>query len=216
MHYSHDIAGFIQFAGDFDPAFVLECANMKDSSQETGKLASKETEEYGGFLLMLDTVPERSDYDYGSPYLRIGSTFIPRIIWTEKPVFGREQWIKASGMVGSELKRLDIVHGAWRSSVLGRRPQLNGGALGDRDRPLSILKRCMIRICLRILPPPPGQHLGASLLGPQLLQRLVHGGLRRPDDLVLLQLGVHHDASARLPVARQPVKVHARAVCVPA
>ena len=30
-----------------------------------------ETEEYGGFLLMMDTVPDKSGYDYGANYLRV-------------------------------------------------------------------------------------------------------------------------------------------------
>ena len=88
-----------------------------------------ETEEYGGFLLMMDTVPEKSDYDYGENYLRVFSTFIPRIIWPTKPLYGREQWINA-WIAGSEMKRDEDFTGP-AIGLLGA-TQLNGGAVGDR------------------------------------------------------------------------------------
>ena len=53
---------------------------------------------------MMDTVPEKSGHDYGSNYIRIVSTFIPRIVWPTKPLFGRDQWVSA-WIAGSELER---------------------------------------------------------------------------------------------------------------
>ncbi len=124
-------AGFIQFVSDFRLATVLENLNF-ESDEDRPPLGSRnyrsnETEEYGGFLLMMDTVPDKSDFDYGANYLRIVSTFIPRIVWQSKPLFGREQWASA-WVAGSEMKR---DHGIHRPR--DRHPgatQLNGGALG--------------------------------------------------------------------------------------
>ena len=75
---------------------------------------------------MLDTVPEKSDHDFGACYLRCLSTFIPRIVWPDKPLYGREQWIKA-WQAGSELKRDDEFTGP-AIGILGA-TQLNGGAV---------------------------------------------------------------------------------------
>jgi hypothetical protein len=129
-NYERSFSGFIEYLGDFDPSAVLVNLNIKDKNEGAvvnHALASKETEEYGGFLLMLDTVPARSEYDYGANYLRIFSTYIPRIIWPEKPLFGREQWINA-WIAGSEFKREADFTGP-SIGILGA-TQLNGGALG--------------------------------------------------------------------------------------
>ena len=75
----------------------------------------------------MDTVPEKSPYDYGENYLRVFSTFIPRIIWPNKPLFGRSKWIGA-WMAGSEMERADDFAGP-AIGILGA-TQLNGGALG--------------------------------------------------------------------------------------
>ena len=75
---------------------------------------------------MMDTVPEKSDYDYGTNYLRVFSTFIPRILWPTKPVFGRTQWINA-WIAGSELDRDEDFTGP-AIGILGA-TQLNGGAV---------------------------------------------------------------------------------------
>lgn len=139
-NYDHSIGGFLQFVGDFDPAFVLQCANMKESEEHEGEYISKETEEYGGYLLMLDTVPERSDYDYGAPYIRVVSTFIPRIVWRDKPYFGREKWIQA-WQAGSELKRSDGFTGP-AIGLLGA-TQLNGGAVA------TVIVVSILALCLR-------------------------------------------------------------------
>ena len=76
---------------------------------------------------MMDTVPEKSPYDYGESYLRVFSTFIPRIIWPNKPLFGRSKWISA-WMAGSEMERDEDFTGP-AIGILGA-TQLNGGALG--------------------------------------------------------------------------------------
>lgn len=53
------------------------------------------------------------------------STFIPRVFWPSKPVYGRDTWIRA-WMVGSELQREDDFTGP-SIGLLGA-TQLNGGA----------------------------------------------------------------------------------------
>jgi hypothetical protein len=118
---------FGDFIATFDPESVLESVNMKEKEAKPGMAVSYETEEYGGFLLMLDTVPMKSDYDYGVNYLRVFSTFIPRIVWADKPIYGRRQWIEA-WIAGSEVKRKEDFTGP-AIGILGA-TQLNGGAGG--------------------------------------------------------------------------------------
>ena len=117
------VSDFAAFVASFDPAMVLSSLNLADAEERP----SCETEEYGGYLLMFDTVPFKADYDYGASYLRIFSTYIPRIVWPEKPLFGREQWVNA-WIAGSELKRDSTFTGP-AIGILGA-CQLNGGAWG--------------------------------------------------------------------------------------
>jgi hypothetical protein len=128
--YETTPAGFVEYLGDFDPSTMLVNLNLKERDEETPGLVaeqkSKETEEYGGFLLMMDTVPEKSEYDYGASYLRLFSTYIPRLVWKDKPIFGREQWVKA-WIKGSEFNR-DMNFTGPAIGVLGA-TQLNGGAI---------------------------------------------------------------------------------------
>jgi hypothetical protein len=127
-NYERTFSGFFEFVGDFDPSNILVNLNLKDRNEvdpTSKRPASYETEEYGGFLLMMDTVPEKSEYDYGTPYIRLVSTFIPRIVWPEKPYFGREQWVNA-WIAGSEFNR-DTHFTGPAISILGAL-QLNGGA----------------------------------------------------------------------------------------
>jgi hypothetical protein len=123
--YGRTFGGFMQFLGDFKPSAILENANISEGDSE-GEVKSHETDEYGGFLLMMDTVPEKSDYDYGTNYLRVFSTYIPRIIWPSKPIYGRSQWIGA-WVAGSELERDEDFTGP-AIGILGA-TQLNGGAI---------------------------------------------------------------------------------------
>ena len=118
---------FVDFVTTFDPGTILENTNLKEKLGKDGASVSYETEEWGGFLLMLDTVPGKANYDYGANYLRIFSTFIPRLVWLNKPVYGREQWI-AAWVAGSELKRDNLFTGP-AIGILGA-TQLNGGATG--------------------------------------------------------------------------------------
>jgi hypothetical protein len=131
INYERSVSGFLQYAADFRVASILTSLNIEDGDDEEGdvwgKPKSYETLEYGGFLLMMDTVPEKSEFDYGANYLRVISTFIPRIIWPDKPLYGREQWVKA-WQAGSELKRDDSFTGP-AIGILGA-CQLNGGATG--------------------------------------------------------------------------------------
>ena len=62
----------MQYLGDFQPEKILVSLNVKDDD-DGPEIKSYETVEYGGFLLMMDTVPEKSDYDYGESYLRTSS-----------------------------------------------------------------------------------------------------------------------------------------------
>lgn len=124
--YERSVAGFAQYIGDFRIEKVLVSLNMKDEDDEP-EFKTYETVEYGGFLLMIDTVPAKSQYDYGESYLRAFSTFIPRILWPSKPLFGRSKWVSA-WIAGSEMERTDEFTGP-AIGILGA-TQLNGGALG--------------------------------------------------------------------------------------
>jgi hypothetical protein len=128
--YEHNLSGFLEYIGEFDVGSVLVNMNVKSQYEDefdvSPEKASHETEEYGGFLLMLDTVPGRSEYDHGASYIRIFSTYIPRILWRDKPFFGREQWVSA-WIAGSEFKRDRDFTGP-AVGILGA-TQLNGGAV---------------------------------------------------------------------------------------
>ena len=125
-HGTHgSFSKFVDFVATFDPETILQSINIKDHDSTGDAEVSHETEEYPGFLLMMDTVPLKSEYDHGANYLRIFSTYIPRIIWHDKPVFGRDQWI-AAWIAGSEVKRDNTFTGP-SIGILGA-TQLNGGA----------------------------------------------------------------------------------------
>lgn len=126
QHHTYgSVSKFVDFVTTFDPATILENVNLKDKEAGGKDYVSYETEEWGAMLLMMDTVPGKSDYDYGANYLRVFSTFIPRIAWPEKPIYGREQWI-AAWIAGSEMKREAHFTGP-AIGILGA-TQLNGGA----------------------------------------------------------------------------------------
>ena len=121
-----------------------------DDSEE---VTTYETAEYGGFLLMMDTVPDKSGYDYGENYLRVFSTFIPRIVWPTKPLYGRRQWVNA-WIAGSEMERDEDFTGP-AIGILGA-TQLNGGAIGTLIVLASIA--CLLRTAyeyLRLYPDVP-------------------------------------------------------------
>ena len=127
--YERSASGFVQYLGDFELSSVLTSLNIDNNEDEIdrSKFISHESLEYGALLVMLDTVPEKSDYDYGANYLRCVSTFIPRLVWQEKPLYGREQWVGA-WIAGSEMKRDETFTGP-AIGLLGA-TQLNGGAVG--------------------------------------------------------------------------------------
>jgi hypothetical protein len=119
----------MQYMSEFNLETILVNLNMKDRSEidpEAPEHRSKETEEYGGYLLMIDTVPEKAAYDYGQPYLRLFTTYIPRLVWPTKPLPGRKEWTDA-WIAGSEFKRTEEFTGP-AIGVLGA-AQLNGGAV---------------------------------------------------------------------------------------
>ncbi len=124
--YELSFGGFTQYLSEFKIAKVFESLNLEEQDDPMDS-KSHETTEYGGFLLMMDTVPEKSDYDYGMNYIRIVSTYIPRIVWPTKPLFGRTQWVSA-WMAGSELERDEEFTGP-AIGILGA-TQLNGGVIG--------------------------------------------------------------------------------------
>ncbi len=127
--YEPTLAGFSQYVADFDPSAILLNLNLQTREDEvaskTNAPTNHETEEYGGFLLMLDTVPTKADYDYGLSYLRVVSTYIPRLFWADKPIYGRVEWNRA-WMAGSTSKRDEDFTGP-AIGLLGA-TQLNGGA----------------------------------------------------------------------------------------
>jgi hypothetical protein len=125
-NYEQSFAGFTQYLGEFKVSKILESLNIEDEETDQ-EIKSYETTEYGGFLLMMDTVPHKSGYDYGASYIRTVSTFIPRILWPTKPLFGRQQWVNA-WIAGSELDR-DEDFTSPAIGILGA-TQLNGGAIG--------------------------------------------------------------------------------------
>jgi hypothetical protein len=125
-NYQRSVAGFVQYLADFRPEKILVSLNMKDED-DAPEIKTYETVEYGGFLLMMDTVPDKSDYDYGENYLRVFSTFIPRMIWPSKPLFGRNKWVSA-WIAGSEMERDEDFTGP--SIGILAATQLNGGAIG--------------------------------------------------------------------------------------
>lgn len=125
-NYERSFTGFFHFVGDFKLSKILESINVADDENNDAP-TSYETTEYGGYLLMLDTVPGKSGYDHGANYFRVFSTFIPRILWPSKPLYGRDQWINA-WVVGSELERDEDFAGP-AIGILGA-TQLNGGAIG--------------------------------------------------------------------------------------
>lgn len=127
LRYERTVSGFISYMADFDPQAILANINIgeKEDGRRGNKPPSYETEEYGGYLLMLDTVPFKSPHDYGASYLRIFSTFIPRVVWPDKPYYGRDEWVGA-WIAGSEFKR-DRTFTGPAIGILGAL-QLNGGA----------------------------------------------------------------------------------------
>ena len=129
VKYERSLSGFAQYVSEFDVDSVLIVANLAQRPGEEDlppEKTSHESEEIGGFYLMMATVPEKSEYDYGESYRRLYSTYIPRLIWKDKPVYGREKWISA-WIAGSEFKREANFTGP-AIGVLGA-AQLNGGAV---------------------------------------------------------------------------------------
>ncbi len=123
--HERSAAGFVAFLCDFRVSRILESLNLAEA--EDAEVLTHETEEYGGFLIMMDAVPHKSDYDYGANYLKVFSTFIPRILWPSKPIYGRSAWVNA-WIAGSEMDREEDFTGP-AIGLMGA-TQLNGGAIG--------------------------------------------------------------------------------------
>ena len=129
VNYDRSASGFLAFLADFRLEALLVNLNVQGgdpADPEADEPASHETLEYGGFLLMMDTVPGKAGFDRGSSYIRLVSTFIPRVVWPGKPYYGRAEWV-AAWMAGSEFPRDESFTGP-AIGVLGA-AQLNGGAI---------------------------------------------------------------------------------------
>ena len=163
---------------------------------------SHETEEYGGFLLMMDTVPAKSDYDYGASYHPPRLDVHPAHHLADKPIFGREQWVNA-WIAGSEFKRDSDFTGP-AIGILGA-TQLNGGAWGTLIvlGILALLLRTGYEYFRRYAVGP----VGPGVVVLDVLQRVADDGQRRPVRLVLLHLRPHHGAAAGLPLDLPEVRV---------
>ena len=174
-NYAHNLSGFLQYVSEFDLSSTLVNLNLKprydDEVNVSAEAETHETEEYGGFLLMMDTVPAKADYDYGASYLRLFSTYIPRIFWPNKPIYGREQWVNA-WIAGSEFKR-DADFTGPAIGILGA-TQLNGGAWATFIVMglLALLLRTSYEYFLRYKP----RSLGAGVVGIDLLECLADDG----------------------------------------
>ncbi len=130
QNYEQSASGFAEYLGDFELGSILVSINVKDRPEienDPDAYLSYETEEWGGYLVMLKAVPELAEHDYGAPYVRLVSTFIPRNVWPSKPYFGREKWI-AAWIAGSEFPRDETFTGP-AIGILGAL-HLNGGAVG--------------------------------------------------------------------------------------
>ena len=99
----------------------------------------------------------------GENYMRVFSTFIPRILWPSKPLYGRAQWVSA-WIAGSELERDEDFTGP-AIGILGA-TQLNGGALGTFI--VLALPRTLAPHGLRVLPSPCRRSAGPSSGGRSL------------------------------------------------
>ena len=119
----------------------------------------------------MDMVPEKSDYDYGTNVLPIVSTYIPRIFWPTKPVFGRAQWWAPGSPARNSIATRNSLDP--RIGILGAM-QLNGGACRHTPRAWPLQPSCSA---------PPTSTSGSMrtspgskfLVGDHLLQRMVHG-----------------------------------------
>ena len=63
--YEFSMAGFTQYLSEFKVARMLESLNIERFGRVHQANKTYETFEYGGFLLMMDTVPDKSGHDYG-------------------------------------------------------------------------------------------------------------------------------------------------------
>jgi hypothetical protein len=141
--YERTPVGFVQYISEFNPTEILYNTNVAargDDGGDAKKNISYETEEYGAYLLMLDTVPMKSSHDYGASYMRLWSTFIPRIVWPNKPFYGREEWVSA-WIAGSEFKR-DTTFTGPAIGILGA-THLNG------DAPATLIVFAALAILLK-------------------------------------------------------------------
>jgi hypothetical protein len=138
--YERSLTGLLEFVGDFQLDRVLQNLDLAEKD-DIPEQYSHETSEYGGYLLILDTVPQKSGFDYGANYIRVVSTFIPRLLWPSKPIYGREAWINA-WTAGSEFERADDFTGP-AIGILGG-AQLNGGAVA------TVIVLALAAIALRV------------------------------------------------------------------
>jgi hypothetical protein len=136
--YEQSPNGFLHYLSEFRVENLLVNLNVKERHEvdpESPEQLSKETEEYGAFLLMMATVPEKSPHDFGQSYLRLVTTYIPRMFWHDKPLPGRKEWVSA-WIAGSQFRRNEDFTGP-AIGVLGA-AQLNGGSVATAILMISI------------------------------------------------------------------------------
>ena len=180
-------AGFIHFLGDFKVASILESLNVSEGETTAIRIFSlTRPTEYGGFLLMMDTVPEKSGYDYGANYLTC-------LLHFHSPDRLAQQADLRPQPVDRRLDRR--VGDRARDGFRWPGDRHSGGDTAQRRRRRDVdragLCRDVAAHCLRVFSSLPGRSLGSVLVGDQLIQCLVHGRQRRSPGLVLLQLGFH-------------------------
>ena len=204
-NYELSLSGFSQYVADFDPSAILVNLNLKtredDGSSRTNDLPNHETQEYGGFLLMMDTVPAKSDYDYGA-------VVHPARLDLHPPAHLARQAALRPGAMGQGLDRRLHVQARRRLHGPGDRPpggdavERRGHGHGDRARRPGAPDPHG----LRLLPDVQHDPLGPGVVGPDLLQRLADDGQRRPVRVVLLHLRAHHAPPAGVPLDLQQAR----------
>jgi len=138
-------------------------------------------------LLMMDTVPLRSDYDHGVNYLRIFIHLYPSIIWLDKPVYGRISGSR-HGSSGSEAQARRQLHrpsiGIMGATPAQRRGRATFIVMG-RGPASSFERGTSSSGDSRTA-------LGSGLVGSIYYNAWTDDGRRRPAHMVLLQLRIHH------------------------
>ena len=158
--HDRSLSGFASFLADFRVSRILQSLNVADAEEE---VKTYETEEYGGFLLMMDTVPGKADYDCGASYNRIWSTFIAAVRMAVQAVLWRAPCVGQclDRRLGAAPERDEEFTGP-AISILGAAQLGNGGAAGT-----AIVIGCAALLLpgrLQLLPHPCRRAVGPILV----------------------------------------------------